>query len=263
MGNKEICNIISFTFIVSPGILSIIPFFRMYIMAMFFTTFLIFTIIKEIDISKNKFNFYLKLYFISVFGILILYYCIFLYFFIFFILLLKRKWKSIINIIVIGMLVGITVIIIFPPIIKHIFYGYRGKQSFMNLKQSKEKYWLNILTFFQFINKDLFENKLIVIIFCILILIFIILFFERKRKKLEISPDFNQFQYNNKKHIKNAIKKYSVILISILMYFLFISKIAAYNQVRFMIPIYCIIFIEFYSLLFLLIFKVIQNKYYF
>ena len=91
MGNKEICNIISFTFIVSPGILSIIPFFRMYIMAMFFTTFLIFTIIKEIDLSKNKFNFYLKLYFISVFGILILYYCIFLYFFIFFILLLKRK----------------------------------------------------------------------------------------------------------------------------------------------------------------------------
>ena len=161
------------------------------------------------------------------------------------------------------MLVGITVIIIFPPIIEHIFYGYRGKQSFMNLKQSKEKYWLNILTFFQFINKDLFENKLIVIIFCILVLIFIILFFERKIKKLEISLDFNQFQYNNKKHIKNAIKKYSVILISILMYFLFISKIAAYNQVRFMIPIYCITFIEFYSLLFLLIFKVIQNKYYF
>ena len=52
------------------------------------------------------------------------------------------------------------------------------------------------------------------------------------------------------------------MLISILMYFLFISKIAVYNRVRFIVPIYCITFIEFYSLLFLLIKKVIQNKYY-
>ena len=52
--NKEICNIVSFAFILSPGILSAISFFRMYIMAMFFTTLLTYIIIEEIDISKKK-----------------------------------------------------------------------------------------------------------------------------------------------------------------------------------------------------------------
>ena len=111
---------------------------------MFFTTLLTFTIIKEIDKSKKKFNFYLRLYFISVFGALIHYYCIiyliFLSFIFFILLLIERKWKSIILLIIIGILIGITVILIFPPMIKHIFYGYRGKQTFINLKQSKDKY---------------------------------------------------------------------------------------------------------------------------
>ena len=149
MGNEEICNIISFTFIVSPGILSIIPFFRMYIMAMFFTTILTYIIIEEIDISKDTFNFNLKLYFISVFGALIHYYCIFFTIticFIFLILLLiQKKWVSIIKLIITGILGVFTAILIFPAMINHIFYGYRGKESFSNIKQSRDKYWLKLL----------------------------------------------------------------------------------------------------------------------
>ena len=105
-------------------------------MAMFFTTFLIYIIFKEIDKSKYQFNFYLKLYFISVFGGLIHYYCIifliFLSFILFIYLLIERKWKSIIKLIITEILVGITVILIFPAMIKHIFYGYRGKQTLSN-----------------------------------------------------------------------------------------------------------------------------------
>ena len=75
--NKDICIIVSFIFIFSPGILSSISFLRMYILAMFFVSLLTYSIIIEIDKSDNQFYFYLKLYFISLFGALIHYYCIF------------------------------------------------------------------------------------------------------------------------------------------------------------------------------------------
>lgn len=148
--------------------------------------------------------------------------------------------------------------------IKHIFYGYRGKQTFSNLNQSRNEYWLKIYEFYKLINKDLFGNNLIIIIISIVILIFIILFFEGKKTKLETNSQYIQMEYNNTKFIKNTTTiKYSIILISTLIYFLLIAKIAVYNQARFIVPIYCLTFIEFYSLIILLIQKVIQNKLYF
>jgi hypothetical protein len=78
--NIEISTIVSLLFIFSPGILSSVIFLRMYVIAMFIFNLLIYIIIKEIDISEYNFNFYLKLYFISVFGALTHYYCIFFYY---------------------------------------------------------------------------------------------------------------------------------------------------------------------------------------
>jgi hypothetical protein len=148
--------------------------------------------------------------------------------------------------------------------IKHIFYGYRGKQTLSNIKQSRNEYWLKINKFYKLINKDLFGNNLIIIIISIIIIIFINLFFERKKTKFETNSLYIQMEYYHTKFIKNTTTiKYIIILISTLMYFLFISKIAVYDAVRYIIPIYSLTFIEFYSLILLLIKKVIKNKFYF
>ena len=132
--NIEICTIVSLLFIFSPGILSATIFLRMYVIAMFIFNLLIYIIIKEIDISEYNFNFYLKLYFISVFGALIHYYCIFFTIYICFIvlilLLVQRKWVTIIKLIITGILGGFTSILLFPAMKKLIFYGYRGKGFF-------------------------------------------------------------------------------------------------------------------------------------
>ena len=264
--NKEICNIVSFAFILSPGILSAITYFRMYILAMFFITLLEYTIIKEID-NKFDYNFYFfyKLYFISVFGALIHYYCIFFTIttcFIFLILLLiKRKWVSILLLIITGILAGLTTIWIFPAMIRHIFYGYRGVQSFTNLKkQSKKNYWFKILIFYKMINKDLFGNYFIIIILFNFILLLINIYFDKKKTKLGNKDYFLQIAYN--KLIRNTTIKYFILFTSSLIYFLFITKIAVYNHNRFLVPIYTITFISFFSLMFLLFFNLIKKKNY-
>ena len=46
------------------------------------------------------------------------------------------------------------------------------KDSFPNLKQSMDKYWLKILKFYEVINKDLFGNYFCLLVVCIFILIF-------------------------------------------------------------------------------------------
>ena len=96
------------------------------------------------------------------------------------------------------------------------------------------------------INKDLFGNNLIIIIISTIILIFIILLFERKKTKLETNSQYILMELYHTKFIKNTTTiKYSIILISTLMYFLFISKIAVYDTVRYRIPIYCLTLLNF------------------
>ena len=71
---------------------------------------------------------------------------------------------------------------------------------------------------------------------------------------------FLQIAYN--KLIRNTTIKYFILFTSSLIYFLFITKIAVYNHNRFLVPIYTITFISFFSLMFLLFFNLIKKKNY-
>ena len=263
--NIEICTIVSLLFIFSPGILSATIFLRMYVIAMFIFNLLIYIIIKEIDISEYNFNFYLKLYFISVFGALTHYYCIFFTiltcFILMIILLIQRRWKAIIKLIITGISGGITACLIFPPMLKHIFRGYRAKDTINNLKQSNHKYWLKLQFFNRMINKDIFANHFTTIVISILISIFINLYLDKKRSKLGFKDYFQQIIYD--KSLQNIIIKYIIILFPSLIYFLFIAKTAINWHFRFFTPIYCIIFVGFFNLLILLIVNIFEKKYYY
>ena len=182
-------------------------------------------------------------------------------FFFVIILLNQKRLKSIIKLIITGILGGITAFLIFPPMLKHIFRGYRAKESLNNLKKPWYIYWSNIQFFYKMINKDIFANHFIAIIICILILIFINLFLDKKRTKLGIKDYFQQIIYD--KSFQNIIIKYIIILIPSLIYFLFVAKVAIFKHFRFFSPIYCIIFILFFNLLILLIINTLKKRYYY
>jgi hypothetical protein len=177
-------------------------------------------------------------------------------FFFLILLVVQRKWVSVTKLIITGFLSGFTAVLIFPAMIRHIFYGYRGKDTFLNLKQSIDKYWFKLLAFYKLINKDLFGNYFNILILCLFTLIFINIF----KKKLETKDYF--YQITNNTFIKKTTIKYIVILASSLIYFLFISKIAVYNVTRYMVPIYSITISSFFSLIISLFINVFKNKVY-
>ena len=178
-------------------------------------------------------------------------------FFFLILLLVQRKWSSVKKLIITGFFSGFTAVLIFPAMIKHIFYGYRGKDTFLNLKQSIDKYWVKILVFYKLINKDLFGNNFIILILSFFILILINIL----KKKLETKDYF--YQIINNSFIKKTTIKYIIILASSLIYFLFISKIAVINVNRYIVPIYSITICSFFSLYILLFINVFKNKIYF
>lgn len=255
--NEEINYIISLLFILLPRLLFHISFFRMYIMAMFIVTLLTYIIIKEIDQFESKFNFYLKLYCVTLLGALTQYYCIFFSIFICFnyiiFLLFQRKLKSILELTITGILSGTSAYLIFPNIIRHFFYDHSSKTSLSYLKSSVNEFFNRIGIFYQNIDNDLFGqslSKIIIIIIFFLILMYFILL---KNKKL----DKDIYIDNNG---NNIVIKYCIIFVSILMYFLFISKIVIYKTSRYMVPIYCITFTGLISLMIVLIMNVLKNK---
>ena len=253
--NEEINYIVSLLFIFSPRILSLISFFRMYIGSMYFITLITYIIIKEIDTFESTINFYLKLYCVSLLGALMHYYCMFFTIFICFnyaiFLLTKRKFKEIIKLIITGILSGTSACLIFPGIIYHFFYDYRSIESLNYLQSSVNEFFNRIKIFYAIINIDLFGGRFFQIIICIIILL-VMNFILLKSKKID--------EENNIYNRKNNIIKYGIIFISILMYFLFISKVVIYKTSRYMIPIYCITFTGFISLMILLIMEVIKKK---
>lgn len=263
--NEHLCNIISFLYIFSPGILNSICFFRMYVSTMFFITILSYVILNQIDNEEYSFQFFVKIYFIIVFGILVHYYFIFFTFFIFFnfliLLILKQKFKFILNLIITGLLSIITSFLIFPNMITHFFYKYREKESLHNLLESKNKFFFKIQKFYSIISNDLFINHFMMVILLIIFLIFENLFLEKNKKKLKIKEYFKLI-FNNKK-LNKIILKYSIIFISCLYYFLLITKIAIFNVNRYIVPIYCITFILIMNLFFLLIIHVCHKKYFY
>ena len=108
--------------------------------------------------------------------------------------------------------------------LKHIFRGYRAKDTINNLKQFNHKYWLKFQFFNRMINKDIFANHFTTIVISILILIFINLYLDKKRSKLGFKDYFQQIIYD--KCLQKIIIKYIIILVPSLIFFLPIAKTA-------------------------------------
>ena len=74
----------------------------------------------------------------------------------------------------IGFLGGIKVCLMFLPMLKHIFHGYKGRDTLNNLKQFRYIYLSNIQFFYKIIKRYICKSLIIFI----LVLIYINLFLE-------------------------------------------------------------------------------------
>lgn len=239
---KAVLNILSISFILASGILSSISFLRMYVAAMFFVTVLSYLIIHQIG-GKFNFSFYLFYLTIIVFGALTHYYCI-----IFSVmissaygvyLIFAKKWKDVFALCIAAIMAGFLVYMIFPAIVQHIFYGYRGVESIHNFTNT-EDYWTRLKYFFNDLSANLYGSLL----GYILVTLFFVLCVAAR---LYLSNEHFQRELVSQNEKITGIR-YLVLIIPCILYFLLISKIAVLMTIRYFYPIFTVAFIGIYCL---------------
>lgn len=215
--------------VASAGIVSAVAFLRMYIVAMFWVTLLEYVFAKEVEKDTSGPDFYAKVYGIAVLGALTHYYCI-----IFTVLLcgvycvimlLQKKYKTVLSLIATGILAAGTAVGIFPAMIKHMFFGYRGRDSMNNLSAPISEYWERLRNFFDLLNVDLFGGKMLVWILAGVV--FLVIATVLKKEKM-----------SSVRRIR-----YALLFIPCILYFFIISKMAVYFTTRYMTPIYAILLV--------------------
>jgi hypothetical protein len=239
VNNNAFTAICSWAFILSSGILSSITFLRMYVMAMYFVTLMCYLFVNLIQSSKLNWKSFLPIFSTAVAGAMTHYYCIvYLLFvcFVFGIYLLIEKGIKITGIFTVMMAAsGALSIAIFPAMINHILFGYRGTESRYNL----EKFSISDISerlngFYLYINRQLFGNMFVfVIAFVVIVCIYM------KISKGKILFNLNCIQW-------------CIMIIPTFLYFLIVSKMAVYIADRYIFPIYpvalvCILCLVYYG----------------
>lgn len=234
-GNDTPVNLLSVTYIASPGILSAISFFRMYVMAMFFVTVIAFCFVSAVGKALDA-RFYLTVGAVTVLGALTHYYYIVYLVLICTVfgvyLLMEKKYKDL-GLLVVSMIgAGGLSVAIFPSMVTHIFSGYRGKESIDNLLvPSLGNYISRLREFGNYINTELLGGS---VPFALLAAVLVAAFGILSRKK-----------------DRESFFRWVVLVVPAFLYFLLISKIAVYVSDRYLFPIYTVALCIFASAVFL------------
>lgn len=210
-----------------PIILGNVLFIRMYALLSSFILALTLLFVKECKNPNSK-KFYIKLGVISVFGTLTHYYFLVYLFYCCMIwgiyILCKRRWKELVVFVGTMAVSGGVSIAVFPYMLKHIFSGDRGQQSFGNVL-SLSTLIKNGKVFIPAIDNVYGGFLLAVIIAAVVLLIFRCIVWEKAKRK------------------QNGINCWMMVFIPCIMYFLTVSKIAVLAATRYIAPMYalCII----------------------
>ena len=242
--NKYIFYLVTLSFVLTTGILDSVALCRMYVLAMMWTT--IGSYLYLIQVEKDEgFKFYLSITIITYLGALTHYYVV-AYFVLLAIvygiyLLIEKKYKSVGLFCGSMAVAGIGSIATFPAMLNHIFSGYRGTEAVDNLLDIGT-YVKRFISFFSNISNELFGNEMLYVF----ILLFVLLVIRLVKNK----------------HLDSIkVKKYVLLIIPAVVYFVLVSKIAAYINERYISIIYPMIIIWVYCLLFDSINEMVPNKY--
>lgn len=256
--DELICDLFSLAFILSSGILSMVSFLRMYVMAMFWAALLTCLIIKHVVAEpadkKGKFLFYVKVFAVALCGALTHYYCIMFTVFmcaslsVFWIV--KKKWLPVLYLVITGGLVAGGTYLIFPAFIKHMFSGYRGEESLKNMKQTPGEYWIRLKSYMNIVESEI-GGGLLGIILAVLALTALLCLFQKLRKKTV---------FGVKGSDGYRLDVFALIFPALVLYFLFVSKSASYMESRYMSPSYAVILISIVALVFILLSRLFKRE---
>lgn len=242
-----ITNLISVVFVLSPEILSATSFFRMYIMAMFWVTLLTYYFIRIVKQPTTSLKDYLVLFSLSVASALTHYYCVVYLVFICIVygvwLLIKKQHKQTLAFIGTMALSAATAIGIFPAMLKHVFFGYRGAETIENFSNNSfADYWERLTFFFGVFNDRLFGGLFIYIAICMITVLII---------SFAIKGDLLKSVLQKAENSSIKIVQWCLIVIPTLFYFFIIAKVTVNNgSERYMVPIYALALISFMGILY-------------
>lgn len=241
---------VSLAFAVSAGILSNMAFLRMYVMALFFVTYITYLMIKLIKTGVSIKTLEIVIT-VSILGALTHYYVIVYLFFsclLMGIYLLARKDYRQLGVFVLSMAAaGGVSVLMFPAMLRHMFLGgERGKESISNLTNAAD-YTERLKTFYDIVNKEVFGNCLTYL--AVFILIFLLLASGGRqtgwRHRVRLAEHFD----------------WIVLILPSVCYFLLVAKMAVYKTDRYIFPVYAVALTGMICLLYKLGRRLIQPQY--
>lgn len=241
--DERTVNIISLAFIFSGGILSAVTFLRMYVMAMFWITLLTYFFVRESKEQTEGNLFLFRIFAVTLCGALTHYYCI-LYTVLISVtygtwLLYRKNYRYILKFSSAMAVSGILSLAIFPVMIKHIFFGPRGREAMRNAITTSD-FISRIKSFWDIINQQLLGNWGAVLVWGLLILGIFYLdkyYFRVCNKECKTLSDF---AYGIRQRLSAG---YMLLIVPTAAYFVIVAKISAYKVDRYMFPVYANIFI--------------------
>lgn len=227
----------SLFFIASPAILSIVSFFRMYTMAIFFATVITYLILKYR--KKECLRFYIFMILASVGGVLTQYYLIFYLFFISLIygisLLVEKQWlKAGKYILTMGIAGGLTCLI-FPAMIPQLFSASRGEEGIENFQKGFDVHWQNLKEYCSILNDQLFGGFFWILLLIAAALLTAGIFFRRKYGKTGETGRIN----------RESIWNCCIAFLPTVGYVVMVASVAPYNTDRYVMAVFAMIIIFF------------------
>ena len=241
--DERTVNIISLAFIFSGGILSAVTFLRMYVMAMFWITLLTYCFVRESRNCAAGKEFFFRVFAVTLCGALTHYYCILYAVLIsvtYGIWLLSRKdYRTAVQFSSAMAASGILSYVINPAMVKHIFFGPRGREVMMNAITTSD-FISRMRGFRDIINRQLFGNWGNVLTLGILLLAVIFIdkycFGGRKKEFKALSG----FICCIRQRLSNS---YILLVVPTVAYFVIVAKITVFLVDRYMVPVYANIFL--------------------
>ncbi len=237
----------------SIGSIETVMFVRMYQLFILECLLLVYWHLKK----KDKENFEIKkdlipLYFMIIIGFLTHYYYSIIAVILYIMYILKyiknKQYENIFKYTITLVFSVLTTLIIWPYSIMHIFFGYRGQETFFNASKLFSIYFTSSLKLnIKVINSESFNGKINILIAVILILIILVLI-----KKIILKKQ------SNLEKTKNKSIKY--ITIPMIIYLFIIMLISPYADFRYIMPILPLIYCSLLYLLKIILEDIVSQK---
>lgn len=245
-GNKWAGECATVLFCCTPGIWYTAAFLRMYCMAMFLVTWFSYALLARTFVKNTRCS-YVKLMLIAIMGALTHYYCIVFMVFISVVYgiwkLYEKQYKDLLYYGETMFLSGGIALVVFPSMLRHMFAGYRGEESIDNLVNgSLEVYAERLVQYVMLVEKEVCGGGLILLVGIVVCSIRLV-----KTVKNRCTPP-------NEKVIM------LLLLFPAGAYFLLVSKMAVYIADRYMFPIYGVLFVIVFSMMYYVVEKLEKDK---